>query len=264
MPSRSKSRSKSPKKPIDILVPCHSYLNKTLKYGAPIHKPVFLFLYNKETKEYEKINITDVKEDYYDPPIMEKMNLLNVLLDHNINIIFIDTGVNDADVIPKGEWDEPHQYNDIKKLEETGLKFDYIFPIHCERSDHLKYIPFLKDSGKLLYPDIQYDPEYIKYTTKKDVIRNFIKENRSKIPAKDAKGNDQIEFQAYLKTHELYIYKDDLGDDDYLGVYKIFGPEQKKTSASKKSGGRRTKRYRRKVNKTRRKVNKTKRRPTRK
>ena len=246
------SRSKSPKKPIDILVPCHSYLNKTLKYGAPIHKPVFLFLYNKETKEYEKINITDVKEDYYDPPIMEKMNLLNVLLDHNINIIFIDTGVNDADV-------DEFQYNDIKKLEESGLKFDYIFPIHCERSDHLKYIPFLMDSGKLLYPDIHYDAEYTKNSIRnQDKIRSDIKENRHKTPAKDAKGTKQIEFQAYLKTHELYIYKDDLGDDDYLGVYKIFGPEQKK------SGGRRTKRYRRKANKTRRKANKTKRRPTRK
>jgi hypothetical protein len=257
----------SPSEPIDILVPCHSYLNTNLEYGLGAHDPVFLFLYDKKAKTYKKINITDVA-DRGDP---EKYpagwglyNFLDLELNHNIHIKFIDRDVKASDV-------NFYQYNDMEKLAEKGYLFDYIFPIHCPGKLHLDYLKFLKPTGKLLEFHAEFEPHFIKTRDKATQTKYMteIKKRRaihSSIDLSDLRP--QIEFRDYLASGEPYIYKDDISDNAYYGWYKIYqSPEAEaaratitpktktqrrtrtKKTTSTTSGGRRIRRKTRRRNK---------------
>ena len=102
--SSNSTSSMSKRERIDILVPCHSYLNEPLKYSGP-HDPVFLFLYNEKAKRYDKINITDVPALDSDEEDGNGITTLKSLeKNKNIHIKFIDDAVHDKDV-------NKYQYN---------------------------------------------------------------------------------------------------------------------------------------------------------
>jgi len=255
----------SPKKRIDILVPCHSYLNKSVQ--GFIHPPVFLFLFNKKLGVYEKFNITDVGDSEHKAGL--GLTNLYLLERRNIHIKFIDT------LLTPGNEDE-YQFRTIEQLKDTqgnGLKFDYIFPIHCPGKMHLTYLPFLKPTGKLLELDARVEPHFLKTRDEatQSAYKASIKKSRPDYPRIDkADGRQQIEFHEYMDSHEPYVYKEALDHELYYGWYKIYTapkmpspvvapaakPSKSKGKGSKATGGggkRKSKRIRRKYKRTGRK-----------
>jgi hypothetical protein len=221
----------SPKKRIDILVPCHSYLNKSLQ-GAPVHPPVFLFLYNTKRGVYERINITDVGDSEHEPD-QGKKNLKMLENEDNIYIKFIDTFLDVGD-------EDAYQLKTMEQLENTGLTFDYIFPIHCPGQSHMAYRPFLKPTGKLLELDARVDPHFVKTRDEatQTAYRTKIITARSNYTINDSKGKaKQIEFNKYMESHEPYVYKEALDHEFYYGGYIIH--TALKVNSDEKKGGKR-------------------------
>jgi hypothetical protein len=214
------------KERIDILVPCHSYLNKSV--DGVIHPPVFLFLYNEAEEKYEKINITDVGDSEHKAG-QGVANLRKVEKNHNIHIKFIDKYLNEGD-------EDEYQLATIDEL--VGLNFDYIFPIHCPGRSHLDYLPFLKPEGKLLELDARVEPHFLK--TRDEATQTAYKasiiKSRPAYPRTAEDGRPQIEFHEYMASHEPYIYKEALDHELYYGWYKIYTSPN---ADSKKSGGKR-------------------------
>jgi hypothetical protein len=210
--------SLSPSRRLDILVLCHSYLNTGNKYSPEPHPPVFLFLYNKDKKDYDKINITDraVPEPFADG----LLNLFELAEEQNIHIKFMDDAVRDKDI-------DEYQYNSIETLLEEKLKFDYIFPIKCTGKVALKYMPFLKPHGKMLEPNFKVEPDFVT-----PALRGQIIAARQTFPSV-IDGQKVIEFHAYLASKELYISKDDEDINEGYGWYIIHSPVAISRSKSK-------------------------------
>ena len=210
----SKSPARSKRKRIDILVPCHSYLNEPNKYGGP-HPPVFLFLYNEKTKSYDKINITDVPPlDSDEEDGQGEATLKSLEKNKNIHIKFIDDATFDTDV-------NNYQYN--KKEQLIGQTFDYIFPIHCTGTNALQYQLFLKPAGKLLDPLFRISEDYV--NTLEPVAAEQLKTNiisARKTFAPYENGQHRIEFHKYIETKEPYIYKEDIVGG--YGWYNVYAP----------------------------------------
>ena len=223
--SKSKSKSKSPsstskRERIDILVPCHSYLNEPLKYSGP-HDPVFLFLYNEKAKRYDKINITDVLPPIDSGEVDEvdgEATLKSLEKDKKIHIKFIDDAVLDKDV-------NKYQYNKPEQL--IGKTFDYIFPIHCTGNSAQNYKSFLKPTGKLLDPVFRVSEDYLntlKPAAAEKLRMDIIDARKTFVPYE--KGQDRIEFHKYRESKEPYIYKEDIvGGYGWYNVY--YAPSDK-------------------------------------
>ena len=216
-PARSKSKSKSPsstskRERIDILVPCHSYLNEPLKYSGP-HDPVFLFLYNEKAKRYDKINITDVPAlDSDEEDGQGEATLKSLEQNENIHIKFIDDAVLDKDV-------NEYQYN--KKEQLISQTFDYIFPIHCTGNSAQNYKSFLKPTGKLLDPVFQVSEDYLntlKPAALEQLKTEIISARKTFVPYEN--GQHRIEFHKYRESNEPYIYKEDIVDG--YGWYNVY------------------------------------------
>jgi hypothetical protein len=202
----------SPKKRIDILVPCHSYLNKSVQ--GFVHPPVFLFLFNTKKEVYEKFNITDVGDSEHKAGL--GLTNLYLLERRNIHIKFIDTMIADGD-------EDEYQFRTMEQLKD--LKFDYIFPIHCPGKLHEKYLEFLKPTGKLLELDARVEPHFLKTRDEatQSAYRASIIKSRPDYPRVDkADGRQQIEFHEYMTSHEPYVYKEALDHELYYGWYKIY------------------------------------------
>jgi hypothetical protein len=217
-------------KRLDILVLCHSYLNTGNKYSPEPHPPVFLFLYNKDKKDYDKINITDraVPEPFADG----LLNLFELAEEQNIHIKFMDDAVRDEDI-------DEYQYNSSETLLKEKLKFDYIFPIKCTGKVALKYLPFLKPGGKMLEPYFKVESDFVTPALRAQIIAA-----RQTFPG-EIDGQKVIEFHAYLASKNLYISKDDEDIKEGYGWYIIHSPLALKKSKSRsrsrsKSGGKKS------------------------
>ena len=208
----SKSKSTVASKRIDILVPCHSYLNAPNKYSGP-HPPVFLFLYNEKAKRYDKINITDVPAlDSDEEDGQGEATLKSLEQNENIHIKFIDDAVLDKDV-------NEYQYN--KKEQLISQTFDYIFPIHCTGNSAQNYKSFLKPTGKLLDPVFQVSEDYLntlKPAALEQLKTEIISARKTFVPYEN--GQHRIEFHKYRESNEPYIYKEDIVDG--YGWYNVY------------------------------------------
>ena len=175
-------------------------------------------MYNKDKKDYDKINITDraVPEPFADG----LLNLFELAEEQNIHIKFMDDAVRDKDI-------DEYQYNSIETLLEEKLKFDYIFPIKCTGKVALKYMPFLKPHGKMLEPNFKVEPDFVT-----PALRGQIIAARQTFPSV-IDGQKVIEFHAYLASKELYISKDDEDINEGYGWYIIHSPVAISRSKSK-------------------------------
>ena len=224
--SSNSTSSMSKRERIDILVPCHSYLNEPLKYSGP-HDPVFLFLYNEKAKRYDKINITDVPALDSDEEDGNGITTLKSLeKNKNIHIKFIDDAVHDKDV-------NKYQYN--KKEQLIGQTFDYIFPIHCTGNSAQNYQSFLKPTGKLLDPAFQVSEDYLntlKPAAAEKLRMDIIDARKTFVPYE--KGQERIEFHKYREAKEPYIYKEDIVDG--FGWYNVYYASSAKSSSKNPYG----------------------------